>query len=561
MTVPNVENATDLVLDPSTGEMVVSRPRLQAALDQLATPATTTVDGAMAAADKTQLADHAARIGELEEVLPGETESFLNLIRERGAVTVWSTRLPARVTLVDDGREVDDGKTRVVTSLWSDERLECDAAGRLARPVYPGLLYVEGDDYTDAPSYVAPSSGALHHVHAIGQSYAQGLVDARESTAAAHAGVALMLDAGVFPLNAPAGGFADLVAGQLGGADYEPPVVAAANGMVGGLEAALGQGPAMLASVSAFGGRAYHELMRGSSRWGETRRIMEAVRREARALGLRPELSVLMIHEGEQDAVLAQSAGAFSGASGASVEMAVGHIMRWRQDHEDLAREIYGQSRPPVAVLYSTNRSYFAGPLLLTPWQAACREAARRAPHLFVVAGPVYGVEHQEAADVNPFHPTATGCRRLGEMMGRAALAAAYSTGFQPLDVIEARWVSATEVRLRCHVPWGGSLAIDASGDIVGDVATTRGFAAETAAGAVTVSAVSVSGDEITLTLGAGAVVGGTRIAYAVRGTSGTLQGDNSDMARGVIRGSVAHPLSGSAVSSHDWLLPFSFIM
>ncbi|WP_156505623.1 hypothetical protein [Sulfitobacter sp. HI0054] len=456
---------------------------------------------------------------------------------------VWASLQTETVKVDYAGRRVKVESLKVFTTKLAGREVKMDAGGRTGTGGAPYYVLNTGTNYTTDPSLAAVVQREIHHNHAIGQSFTQGSVATEYSTTALHSGVALMLSPGVMPLGQPAEGFGDLVASS----GYEPPVLSAVNYMVGALESALGSSPKMVATVSAFGGKPYFELMRGSSRWRESLRIFREVSYFAQLENLKPVLSVLHMHEGEADA-----------AQNATVEQTVGHIMRWRQDHQEMAEIIYGQERQCVAVLHCTSASYYSGSLRMTPWQAACQEAARRAPHLFVVAAPTYAVEIEPTANPNGNHPTVTGYRRLGEMMGRAALASYYGTGFQPVQVISHKWLSSTSIRLDCAVPFGGNIEIDTTFDIVSDVGASKGFSVETPSGDIAVTAVSTLGKSITLTLASAASVGATRVGYAVESGSGAYSGDNTNGARGNLRGTVTHALAGSAVASNDWLLPFT---
>ncbi|WP_288994400.1 hypothetical protein [uncultured Gemmobacter sp.] len=465
-----------------------------------------------------------------------EVRNDLTPIAER-AIALWTTELPDLVQVAGDGIRLGAGVPIWTTLLPQDASVT--RSGNALTPGYPAQKFAAGTNYTTDQSLAMPVGNVMHHVHAIGQSFTLGTVAASESGATTHTGRVMMLSAGVVPNGKPSTGFVDLAAP----ATAEPPVISIVNGMADAFVSEFGETPQMVATVSATGGLPYLAMMRGSSRWLETRRIFEEVRYHAAAAGQSAELAVLAIHEGEADAAL-----------DADPMKAVSNIMRWRLDHQELAEEVYGQRRQCIAVLYSTQRAPNDG--RASPWQKAARILTTDHPLLFVNSGPAYGVEFQTTGDTSPFHPTATGYRRLGAQMGRAALRCAYGTGFRPCDIASYRWVNDTTIALICAVPYGGNLVIDTSEDIVGDPGAHCGFEVTTEAGAITVTNVSVSANVITLTLASAGIRGGTRIRYASRSYSTWEGGDNTTMARGLLRGSVAHPLSGSAIDSYDWLIP-----
>lgn len=441
-----------------------------------------------------------------------------------------------------------------------------DADGAVAREGAPHWRFDEGTNNTSDPTLVVPAdTRKMYGCIFRGQSLGQGKVDTLYSSAAEHPGVALMLDSGVMPLSVAPSGLADLVAGTVAGSDYEAPAVSAVNYVVGALEAKFGWSPPMVAMVANFGGQAYGNWMRGSSRWQETERLFNDFGRIALEQGYNPEILHLCLCAGEEDVTW-----------GGTVDQIMGQILRTLQDHQDLAYETFGQTRKIICVLYSNNRAYYSGDIRLNTWQAAALQLAQTHPDRFVVCGATYAVEfNADEMDPNFNHPTVTGYRRLGTMFGRAMLASGFGSGWAPFRPTSARWLSATSIRIACATPAGANLAFDTSEDVivvgtddtdpnwigtpaVANEATSRmgGFYLTDAAGQIGVTNVTVSGRNIDLTLDRAGVVGGTVVGYAVRGTYAGYGGPPESMARGLIRGDVAYTIADAA-DDYDRLLPF----
>jgi hypothetical protein len=364
-----------------------------------------------------------------------------------------------------------------------------------------------------------------------------------------------MFDTGTWPGLKPINSFIDLTGGVSAGAVRDPPIVEAVNHIVGALVDRFGTCDPITACIAAQGGQGYLSLMEGSARFLDAVRYLRDFARLCREEGSQPILDGLLICWGEADAAISDPYFAFM------------HILSIRQAFQDAAAYVFGQTRTVKAVIYSTNRAPFSGSLRESAWQGGARMAAEVHPHLFCLAGPVYGCEIDSTE-----HPTLTGSRRLGLMMGKAALAHFYGTGFIPTRAVHWYWSDVDQVTIECYVPYSGTLVRDESGDIVGypadntlanyigptpssGVARDAGIYAEDKDGTIG-TAVSVSGTTMTVDLSRAGHVGSTRIGIGVRGQSGSLTGTSANTARTIIRGSVAHTLAGSAVSSHDFIIP-----
>jgi hypothetical protein len=157
-------------------------------------------------------------------------------------------------------------------------------------------------------------------------------------------------------------------------------------------------------------------------------------------------------------------------------------------------------------------------------------------------------------------------------MLGKAALAHFFGTGFIPTRAVKWYFASSTQVVIECHVPYSGTLVRDESGLIVGyptdntlsnyigptpstGMARDAGIYASDKDGFIG-TAVSVSGTTMTINLSRAAHAGSTKIGIGVRGQSGSLAGTGLTTARTIIRGSVATALPGGAVPLHDFIIP-----
>lgn len=421
--------------------------------------------------------------------------------------------------------------------------------------------FVEGTGYSTATQSVTmPDPGTVLDVWvSIGQSYTGGdtiAAGTAYSTTAEHPGLALMLSAGANPVTAGSTAFSNLVAP----ANAEPPLVSAVNYMVAAHKAKFGGTSVKMVGFTAYGsGFRYYRWKRGSAIWDQVQQHLVEIRTIAAAQGLRPVLRGVLVCGGESDATQILP------------EIAVGHIRQLRQDLQDEAARIFGQTDTVKLVAYANNRASFTGSLVPTAWPLALVELQRLEPDLFSLACPSYSVETD---DTN--HPTVTGYRELGALMGRAAYAIAYGTTRHPIHVRSAYWTSATTIRVNLGIADGGTLVRDQTGGRVGypaDTAATNyigpppsgsestgrdgGWFVQDKDGAFGVVSAAVAGSAgINITLSRAGHVGSTELFYAQRSQSGGFDGSNENCARGVFRSSVSLSISGSAVPVYDWLPP-----
>jgi len=466
------------------------------------------------------------------------------------------------VTINTDGRRVDDDSASVISNVYVGLKARVDMTGKLQAPREQTQKVSLGSNYRDIHSETLfVPDRTLDIILSIGQSYNLGKRpdDPVFDDTPLFPGRALMPENGTWPGKRPVGSLVDLIGGVSLANVKDPPVVTAVNHIVGSLVDRFGDCQPVVGVIGAQGGQPYLALKKGTARFSDARRALREIAREARKMGLRPVLRCLLMCHGEADAALSRP------------PLAVRHMLEWRQDYEDAARVVFGQDESVKVVTYATNRAPFSGAIRESAWPAGARILSETHPHMFCHAGAVYGVEIDETK-----HPDQTGYRRLGFILGKAALSHCYGTGFIPTRPERVYWTSPNSARIECFVPYGGDLVRDESGDIVGytsdtsapeyigptpdsgpDTARDAGFYVRDKDGSFGVTSAVVDGSNIDLIFSRAGHVGSTRIGYAVRGQSGTFSGTSENTARGIIRGSVGFPLAGSAIETHDWLIPF----
>jgi hypothetical protein len=421
----------------------------------------------------------------------------------------------------------------------------------------------EGTNYTTDQSLWMPNASEVLDVWlSIGQSYTNGTsitAGTAYSTSAIASGTALMLSAGVDPGTNVSSTFVDLA----GTANAEPPILEAIRYMVAQHQAKFTTSVKMVGLVCSASGYRYYRWKKGSAIWDQVQQHLAEIKTAAAALSpaLRPVLRGVLVCAGESDATQILPT------------IAIGHIRQMRQDLQDEAQRIFGQTDAVKLVAYANNRAGFSGSLVETAWPIALNTLCASDPELFACACPTYSVETDSTN-----HPTVTGYRELGALMGRSAYAIAYGTTRPAMRVKNAYWTSTTTIRVNLEIPDGGTLVRDETGTRVGypsDTADTAYIGPVTAGAADqhtahdggwyvkdkdgqygVLTAVVTGSAGINLTLSRAGHVGSTELLYAQRSQSGAFDGSNANCARGVFRSTVSLSIAGSATPVYDWLLP-----
>jgi hypothetical protein len=415
----------------------------------------------------------------------------------------------------------------------------------------------EGSGYTTATQSVwMPDPAEVLDVWvSIGQSYTRGdsiTAGTAYNTSAIAAGTALMLSAGVTPDTTVSTTLTDMLTTT----DAEPPLVEAMKYMVEAHTAEFASSVKMAGFVAAASGYRYWRWKKGSAIWDQVQQHLEEIKTAAEGLSLRPVLRGILVCAGESDATQILPT------------IAIGHIRQLRQDMQDEANRIFGQTDAVKLVAYSNNRASFTT-LVETAWPIALNKLCAAEPELFANACPTYSVETDSTN-----HPTTTGYRELGALMGRAAYAIAYGTTRNALRVKNYYWTSTTTIRVNLEIPDGGSLVRDETGTRVGYPASSAdtayigpatGSSARDGGWFVkdkdVESAVVTGSAGINLTLSRAGHVGSTELFYAQFSQSGAFDGSNANCARGVFRSGVSLTIDGSATPVYDWLLPQHLIL
>lgn len=394
----------------------------------------------------------------------------------------------------------------------------------------------------------------------MGQSYGTGSGVTPHNTTAVAPGVALMLNAGVWPGTAASTSFVDLKSPANG----EPPMVETVKWMVERNIALFGESVKMLGVVCNAGGYRYWRWKKGGELWNQVVQHLMEIKTIAAAMGLRPVVSLLHLYAGESDATQVNSV------------VAKAHIRQVRQDIQDLVLQIFGQTETVKAVAYANNRAGFDGSLVETAWPPALMALQNEAPELFALSGASYAVQTD---DTN--HPTTLGNRELGVLQGQAGYYLAWGTTRHSMRVKRAYWIATRTLRVELDIPDGGALFRDTSGTRVGyPLVTTdpayigppavgdeangrdggwwvRDYAVTTPGIAIgVVSATVIGSATLHITVSRDPIQGSCEFFYAMRSQSGTFDGSNANCARGVFRSTYGLPLSGSAFPVHDWLPP-----
>jgi hypothetical protein len=423
--------------------------------------------------------------------------------------------------------------------------------------------WVEGGNYTTSQSFWMPNRDQVLDVDLwAGQSYTNGgsiAAGTAHNTSPVYPGYAKMLSAGVDPGANTSTGIVDMV----GTPNAEPPALEATRWMCEQLAAKFGTPVRRLALICSGSGFRYNKWKKGSPIWNILQARMIEIRNYATAMGLFPIVRLAYGCGGESDATQIYPA------------VAAGHIRQFRQDLQDEAMRIFGQTDTIKFVAYANNRAS-SSTLVETAWPIAMDMLSRNEPELYALAGPSYAVETDGTN-----HPTVLGYRELGIMMARAGLHLAYGTGRHGLRVKRAYWINTTSIRLDLEHSEGLGVHRDdsnvrvgyssnpadpyyigpvGSGDAGASTARDGGIYIKDRTGIFGVLAATVSGSlGIVLALSRAGHQGSTEILGAQFCQNvGFFDGSNANCARMIFRTNDAGlAVPGSSYPLRDWLLPF----
>lgn len=273
-----------------------------------------------------------------------------------------------------------------------------------------------------------------------GQSWAEGAShdagDATVTTAAQHAGYALMFDVGTRPGGAAVNAYADLKEAERGATSYETSLSGMADVIMRGLQTRLGRKPRIVFAIAAAGGQPYSNLKRGSASYTESLRLIARAAEISRAAGRKLVVLAQTVAHGEQDFTDGLSRSLYGRA-----------LDQWIEHMNDDIRAITGQTRPVRMYVSQVQRG---GTSAGQPAEPALAQlyAMDRNP-LIRCVGPAY----QSPGSLDGAHLLAVGWRMLGCVFGYGILEDMFGPYSEPLRVVESWWASSTVFRLRYNKP------------------------------------------------------------------------------------------------------------
>jgi hypothetical protein len=373
-----------------------------------------------------------------------------------------------------------------------------------------------------------------------GQSLAAGgnanASDAVVTTAAPHAGYALMFNPGPWPDGRAITSFADLVESRYS-STAETICSQFAKGVIDRCNSALGFKPKILMTVAASGGQPYTNIKRGTAVYTELLRLVTTAKTLAVAQGLTLEVAGILMMHGEQDF-----------GDGTERDRYRRMITQGRTMIEEDVRRITGQGRAVRLITYQTNRGSSGAGLPTKP--ALAQLDAMNVDSLVTCAGPIY---HVPLAATDTAHPSAIGYAQIGAQFADVALSELFGATFQPTHIVEAWWQTASTIRVR----YGRAITLDTSNAVVDGTALGAGlgFDATDTTGTLTISGVAaVSGttDTLEITLSATPTGKRPRLFYAQRVTGAGGMG-NQTGARGCVRASASYATSVTGPALYHW--------
>jgi hypothetical protein len=352
---------------------------------------------------------------------------------------------------------------------------------------------------------------------------------------APHPGFALMVSPGPWPDGRAITSLTDLVESRYSTSaeticsQFAKIVIDRCNGV-------LGFKPKLLLGVAGSGGQPYTNIKRGTAVYSELLRLISTAKALANAQGLTLEVSAILMMHGEQDFA--------DGTERLRYRLMVG---QGRAMIDEDARRITGQQRPVRLYTYQTNRgSSVAGTLNRI---ALAQLDVARDP-LTACVGPIYSVP---LATGDTAHPSAAGYAQIGAQFGDAVLADLFGATFQPTQIVECWWQTATTIRAR----YNRAITLDTSGAIVDasalgaglgfDVTDTTGMLAISG-----VAAVAATTDTLELTLASAPTGKRARLFYACKVT-GTGSAGNQTGARGCVRAAASYATSATGTTLYHW--------
>lgn len=417
----------------------------------------------------------------------------------------WSTS-PAGWQWIDKYEAVLDQINSLASGLGESEN------GSINNPAPQVYYFDDGSGYalirTDNVLFVWPISG---------QSNALGATSGPlVSTAPIYPGRALRSVYGI-RMNGPRiMALVDAIETSVGSV-YETLATSFLNHLIRDIDArfATGPKPKMAAFVAAQGSTAYVGLKRGSVVYSQLLNAIDDIVELARRDGLKVVVPGTIWVGGENDT--------FETTQQAYTAMMI-------QYQRDLAADILhitGQRDEPILFISQVNR-VIGAKALIQPIQLAMIEAGKHSKIRLV--GPIYD---KPMADT--VHKSSVGQTRMGQMFAHAIASEFFETGWTPLRVNDAYFISSTVIQFEMNVPVA-PLVIDTAGDVsISGMLSYRGFNVANIDGTYrSITGLTVNDDtNLRLTLASAPTDPWVRWGYAMRRDNG----DDDTTADGPITG------------------------
>lgn len=468
-----------------------------------------------------------------------DLEAQIDGINDSTPLTLWMSGVNALVVVLDAAGRImaSDGST---------------GAGAAAVTPITWSLLAGGSDYGEDTTVSLPAASVDLLLMEDGQSYTLGGYDEDPpySFTARDPGRALMPSTGWFATGASFTSYVDLASTQeFSGTPNEPAWAEACHQLLASLDTLAGAtvNTRLICWSAGQGGQRYPTLKKGSDSYNDWTVALDNCRDVSEALSRTPFPLARSLAHGESD--YSTDTRVYKAAE----------IQRHMDRETELSDRLGRTVRVPV-LAYLPMRGW-NGTNKIAGSSAALRELSLEQPGRWIIYAPAYAFDHNSDQ-----HPGNLGHRQRGAFLAHGLLRGVLGTGWRCTDFERGWVVSTTSVDLDIHVPDGGTLVEDRTGDIIGDVAGLTsagcdgGFAVRDKDGDFNVtSAVKLSGlNRIRLTFSRAFHVGTTEVTYAMRSFSGATGGTRSTGPRGIFRADVNIPaIADSTEPLYHWLLPF----
>jgi hypothetical protein len=228
---------------------------------------------------------------------------------------------------------------------------------------------------------------------------------------------------------------------------FETPLSTMLNTIISELQSKAGAAPKFASFMASRGSRTWAQIGPGNDAWTILVKGILGCVKAARKMGLRPVVPAVMYLQGEQDRSV-----------GLTRDDVAGHRLNMAREIRKAVKLITGQTDDPVVFVSQPNNSTAADGVvpghMLAPLDLHGVEGMRLLPPHYPYTMP------------SNVHPDSASYVTMGQLLGRAVLQECFGPGYSPLRVVEARWISSTQIDLIYSVT-SGPLVIDTSGTVV----------------------------------------------------------------------------------------------